>query len=99
MTSQLRGLMGMFCAILAIMMLMYIYSTPSPWEGFVDSRGRCGPNIGVCPDGLRCMNGYCKTDIAPTLPILSDLPVHPDRYPYEADPPAHNIVGVCDTGL
>ena len=99
MTPQFRLLMGSFCAILAVMMLMYVYSMPTPWEGFVDARGRCGPNLGVCPEELRCLNGYCKSDIAPKLPPLSDLPIRPDRYPYEVDPPSRNIVGVNDTLL
>lgn len=54
-------------------------------EGFVDT-GRCGPNLGVCPAPLRCINGYCKTDIAPTLPYLSELPVVPPRYTSELTP-------------
>jgi hypothetical protein len=52
-------------------------------EGFVDA-GRCGPNLGVCPTWpgteLRCINGYCKSDVPPKLPALSDLPVRPPRY-------------------
>lgn len=100
MTTQFRLLMGSFFAILAVLMLMYIYNMPTPWlDGFMDMRGRCGPNLGVCPEGLRCLNGYCKSDIAPKLPVLSDLPVRPDRYPYEVNPPPRNIVGVCDGDL
>lgn len=83
MTSQFRTLMAFAFGIVAGIMLLYIYSMPMPWQtdGFVDTV-RCGPNLGTCPDDLRCINGYCKTDVAKTLPPLSDLPIHPDRYPY-----------------
>jgi len=79
-------------AIILIILFLTLYYTGVFWrfssiigEGFVDS-GRCGPNLGVCPAPLRCMNGYCKSDIAPTLPEYSDLPVVPPRYTYELTP-------------
>lgn len=81
MTRAFRGLMGSFFGIMSVVAILYIYLMPMPWggEGFIDA-GRCGPGAGVCPDALRCINGYCKSDNPPTLPPLSDLPVHPDRY-------------------
>lgn len=42
-------------------------------EAFVD---RCGVDIKSCSgERIRCINGYCKSDIAPTLPIFSDLEI------------------------
>ena len=48
-----------------------------PKDGFVDA-GQCGVGRSSCSgERVRCMNGYCKSDIAPTLPLLSDLPMTP----------------------
>ena len=49
-------------------------------DGFMDSAERCGVDLPSCANGLRCINGYCKTDVAPVLPYFSDLPITPDRY-------------------
>lgn len=51
-------------------------------EGFVDS-GRCGVGMPACMEG-RCINGYCKSDNPPTLPLLSDLPIRPAVWPGSA---------------
>lgn len=93
--KQFRILMGFIVGIVSIMMLLYIYRMPQPYEGFVD-KGQCGPNLGVCPDGLRCINGYCKTDIAPSLPPLSDLPIRPDRYVYPVPAPSVDVSGTMN---
>jgi hypothetical protein len=42
--------------------------------------GMCGVDLPPCPFGSRCMNGYCKTDIAPSMPTTSGLPVKPQGY-------------------
>lgn len=93
--------MGFIFAILASMMMWYIYMMPSPFhenesEGFMNQRGQCGPNLGVCPDGLRCLNGYCKSDVPPSLPPLSDLPIRPDRYAYPVPAPSVDVSGVMN---
>ena len=97
MAPQQRFLFGSFVAIISVIMILYIYNMPQPYdEGFVDT-GRCGPEVGkVCPDGLRCMNGYCKSDIPPTLPPVSDLPVRPARYEYPVPAPQVNVSGVMN---
>jgi hypothetical protein len=78
--DKLRTTMGIVFGAIVIIMILYVYILPQPWsETFIDLGG-CGPGRGVCPEGLRCINGYCKTDVAPVLPALSDLPVRPDRY-------------------
>ena len=108
----MRVTIGIAVGILAVMMLIYIYMMPLPYDtdGFVDV-GRCGPGTlpgrgpnagnGVCTDGLRCLNGYCKTDVARLLPPVSDLPIRPDRYDYPVPNPnpLGNVTGTmaCDT--
>jgi hypothetical protein len=42
--------------------------------------GMCGVDLPPCPFGTACMNGYCRTTVAPTLPYFSDLPVKPMGY-------------------
>ena len=74
----------LFVVLIGVMLVAFILqSRVRSSEGFVDA-GRCGPNLGVCPgwpgNELRCINGYCKSDVPPKLPALSDLPVRPPRY-------------------
>jgi hypothetical protein len=46
-------------------------------EAFVDAP-RCGVDLPSCVgEDVRCINGYCKSDKAPTLPPFSDLPIMP----------------------
>ena len=74
-------LMGSIFIILSIIFILYLYFS-APVEGFVDS-ARCGVDLPPCSDGLRCMNGYCRSDIPPTMPVISDLPIKPNRYPFQ----------------
>lgn len=76
---------GMF--VLLIFLVIAVTYNPVV-DSFVDLGG-CGPaqrNLNdngayaVCRDGLRCINGYCKSDDPPTLPAISPLPIRPDRY-------------------
>jgi hypothetical protein len=47
------------------------------------SSRRCGVDLPSCSNsGIRCVNGYCKSDKLPYYPKVSDLPIQPDRYPY-----------------
>jgi len=65
--------------IVVVLIIVILYATCHVSEGFVDAQ-RCGVDLSSCPSGLRCINGYCKTDVAPVLPLMSDLPLMPDRY-------------------
>ncbi len=86
MDMRLRQLFGFLFVLISIGMLWYLYRTSKASDGFVDA-GRCGVDLPSCsPENdnprVRCMNGYCKSDIPPQLPILSNLSVIPPRYPY-----------------
>jgi hypothetical protein len=65
-------------------MIAYVVLTMTCNEGFVDA-GHCGVDLPSCQgERVRCMNGYCKSDIPPTLPALSPLPMTPPTaYPYQ----------------
>lgn len=82
--QEQRATIGAICMGLVIVGLVYLVYMRKPFENFAnsDSSGyrRCGWSLGTCSDGLRCINGYCKTDVAPVLPALSNLPIRPDRY-------------------
>ncbi len=80
---QLRLLMGIIFLVLIILMTLYVYYSTKVSESFVDIR-RCGVDIPSCSNSLRCINGYCKSDIPKYLPPLSDLPVRPQRYQYSS---------------
>jgi hypothetical protein len=64
--------------IILVIIILY-YTCVKKTDGFVDA-GRCGVDLPPCSSGLRCINGYCKSDIAPVLPYFSDLPITPDRH-------------------
>lgn len=80
---KLRQLAGTLFVILVVLMMIYLIISAKVSEAFVDP-GRCGVNLPSCSgERVRCMNGYCKSDIPPQLPPLSDLPMTPPtKYPY-----------------
>ena len=84
MDMGLRHVSGFVFILLVLYMIYHLYAFPKASDGFVDV-GRCGVNMPSCTDGLRCMNGYCKSQAKPYFPALSDLPLlPPKRYPYSA---------------
>ena len=63
--------------IVIALIIIVLYTTRTMFEeGFVD-QGRCGVDLPSCNDGLRCINGYCKSDVPPELPAMSDIPMMP----------------------
>lgn len=83
MDMKLRHAAGTVFVILVIGMMIYLVTISKASEGFVDS-GRCGVDLPPCVgERVRCMNGYCKSDIPPKMPPISDLPMTPPTaYPY-----------------
>jgi hypothetical protein len=83
MDMKLRHAAGTVFVILVIGMMIYLVTSEKPSEGFVDP-GRCGVDLPSCSgERVRCMNGYCKSDIPPKMPAISDLPMTPPTaYPY-----------------
>jgi hypothetical protein len=65
--------------IVIALIVTILYFTCKTSEGFMDA-GRCGVDLPSCSNGLRCINGYCKSDVAPVIPPYSDLPLTPDRH-------------------
>ena len=80
---KLRHSAGTIFVVLVVGMMIYLVVMPKASEGFVDA-GRCGVDLPSCSgERVRCMNGYCKSDIPPKLPPISDLPMTPPtKYPY-----------------
>lgn len=70
--SHLFGLL----TLAVIILIIVIVFSKKMIDTFVDP-GRCGIGMPECPNGLRCMNGYCKSNTPPKLPYLSDLPIRP----------------------
>lgn len=83
MDMKLRHFMGTLFIVLVIGMMIYLVIIPNNSETFVDS-GRCGVDLPSCSGkDIRCINGYCKSDIPPKMPPISDLPMTPPtKYPY-----------------
>ena len=75
MDRNVRKIAGALFVVLVLWMILHVmYGTT---EGFVDA-GHCGVDLPSCSgERVRCVNGYCKSDVAPTLPLLSDLPMTP----------------------
>lgn len=73
MDMRLRHLSGMLFIILIVGMTIYLSKRAS--EGFAN---RCGVDLPSCSgERIRCMNGYCKSDIPSSLPPMSDLKMTP----------------------
>lgn len=77
MDIKVRQSAGIIFIILVIGMITYLVLSSKASEGFVDS-GRCGVNLPSCSgEHIRCMNGYCKSDIPSKIPVISDLKIIP----------------------
>jgi hypothetical protein len=77
---KMRQLAGTLFVVLIIGMLLYLVMLPNISEGFEDG-SRCGVDLPSCSgEHIRCINGYCKSDIPKQLPLLSDLPMVPTQY-------------------
>jgi hypothetical protein len=77
MNGKGRQIAGTVFIIVLSGMLLYLMIGVRSYESFVDA-GRCGVDLPSCVGkDIRCMNGYCKSDIPPRLPPLSDLPMTP----------------------
>ncbi len=83
MDMKLRVLSGTFFLVLVLAMVLYLIWNPTVSEAFVDA-GRCGVDLPPCSGkNIRCMNGYCKSDLLPPYPAISPLPMTPaTKYPY-----------------
>ena len=83
MNMKLRQSAGKLFVVLIIGMIIYLVLIPKVSEGFMDTI-RCGVDLPSCSgERIRCMNGYCKSDIPSKLPYLSDVPMTPPtKYPY-----------------
>ena len=67
--------------ILMVGAILYVYRS-SYTEGLKekDIQGplRCGVDLPSCSgEHVRCINGYCRSDVATTLPLFSDLRMTP----------------------
>ena len=66
--------------ILFIIMILYEALNPFPCiDAFVDAGpARCGVDLPPCVgEHVRCINGYCRSDLPATLPPFSPLPMTP----------------------
>lgn len=80
---RLKHFAGALFIILLGGMLFCVILTSKTLELFVDA-GRCGVNLPSCSGkDIRCINGYCSSDVPPTLPHNSSLSITPpSAYPY-----------------
>lgn len=63
------------CLFTLILLILFVVSSGSKIETFVDA-GRCGVDLPSCVgEHVRCINGYCRSDVAPILPVFSDVPM------------------------
>jgi hypothetical protein len=83
MDRNIRLLSGTVFIALVVLMIFYLIYDDTVSESFMDA-GRCGVDLPSCSGkNIRCINGYCKSDVPPSLPALSDLPITPPtKYPY-----------------
>lgn len=58
--------------VFVVVVVLYYSSHNKKVEHVPQGPQRCGVGLPSCM-GLRCMNGYCRSDVAPTFPAFSDL--------------------------
>ena len=91
---EFRLAMGSLFAVLAVFMAIVVYNQAVPDEGFADAGG-CGPDqryvggngafaIADRP-GIRCINGYAKSDKPTTLPPFTTRPIRPKQFTKSPD--------------
>jgi hypothetical protein len=94
MDMRLRHLSGTVFIILVVLMTVYLVISSRASEGFVDAV-RCGVDLPSCSGvGVRCMNGYCKSDIPHSWPAISDLPMTPPTQYPDGNGPTYNTLSV-----
>ena len=80
--------MGAVFIVLAAIAIAIAVLKPTQIDGFVGCNGECGPaarrpyaglTYATCDDPYRCINGYCKGDVPPSL-ADTNLPIRPSRY-------------------
>jgi len=91
---EFRYAMGSMCVLLAVIMAVIVYNQAVPDEGFIDVGG-CGPDQRYVGSngayavregpGIRCINGYAKSDRPTELPPFTTLPIRPKRYTNDLD--------------
>ena len=83
MDMKLRHLAGTLFIVIVMGMMIYLVMIPIASENFIDI-GRCGVDLPSClGERVRCMNGYCKSDIPIKMPLISDLQMTPStKYQY-----------------
>jgi hypothetical protein len=91
---EFRLAMGSLFAVLAVIMAIIVYNQAIPDEGFVGAGG-CGPDqryvdgrgafaVANGP-GIRCINGYAKSDRPTKLPPFTSLPIRPRQFTNSPD--------------
>ena len=91
---EFRYAMGSMCVLIAIVMAIIVYNQAVSDEGFVDAGG-CGPDqryvdgrgafAVVNRPGIRCINGYAKSDKPMNLPPFTTLPIRPKQFTNSPD--------------
>jgi len=79
-----KNLLHTLCIIAMITVIIYLfYSSCSEGleENVPQGPARCGVDLPSCSgQHVRCINGYCRSDVAATLPPFSDLRMTPTAY-------------------
>jgi len=66
------------CMILILGAIWYYTSYTEGLEEEDQGPVRCGVDLPTCSgEHVRCINGYCRSDVAATLPPFSDLRMTP----------------------
>ena len=64
--------------IVGVTMYIYLSHTEGLEEQVAQGPSRCGVDLPSCSgEHVRCINGYCRSDVATTIPFFSDLRMTP----------------------
>ena len=77
MNKKIIHIVFIIFVIAVIGYVMYSSCSEGMEETVPQGPSRCGVDLPSCQGGLRCINGYCRSDVAPTFPPFSDLHMTP----------------------
>ena len=76
-----KKLLHTLCIILMFAVVIYVFYSPCSEgleENVLQGPARCGVDLPSCSgQDVRCINGYCRSDVAATLPSFSDISMTP----------------------
>jgi len=70
--KQIGRTLALITVVFFVAFVLYYSSCDKKIKNVPQGPPRCGVGLPSC-GGLRCINGYCRSDVPPAFPSFSDL--------------------------